>query len=122
MTPTQMTNQDPCAETTSSALATLFLQKRDIEARIATHKHEERGLVIRRILQTMADHGLTTVDLARGKMTLKAPSEATKARRLVAPKFRHPTTGETWSGRGLKPTWMTKHMNEGHSLESTRIA
>jgi DNA-binding protein H-NS len=33
-------------------------------------------------------------------------------RRTVAPKYRGPE-GETWSGRGMHPRWLTKAINEG---------
>jgi DNA-binding protein H-NS len=33
-------------------------------------------------------------------------------RRKVAPKYRGPN-GETWTGRGMKPRWLTKAINEG---------
>ena len=36
--------------------------------------------------------------------------------RKVAPKYRGPN-GETWSGRGLKPRWLTAAMNEGKELQ-----
>lgn len=105
-----------------SKLDALLSQKRDLEMQIASHQREERVTVIRQILQTMADHGLTTVDLARGKMSIKDLRSATRSKTPVAPKYRHPTTGETWSGRGLNPRWLTKFIAEGHSIESTRIA
>jgi DNA-binding protein H-NS len=40
--------------------------------------------------------------------------------RKVAPKYRGPN-GETWSGRGLKPRWLTTAMNEGKELHDFLI-
>jgi len=40
--------------------------------------------------------------------------------RKVAPKYRGPN-GETWSGRGLKPRWLTTAMNEGKELQDFLI-
>jgi DNA-binding protein H-NS len=40
--------------------------------------------------------------------------------RKVAPKYRGPN-GETWSGRGLKPRWLTAAMNEGKELHDFLI-
>lgn len=34
----------------------------------------------------------------------------------VAPRFRGPE-GETWSGRGLRPKWLTALLADGHKLE-----
>jgi Transposase DDE domain group 1/H-NS histone family len=39
----------------------------------------------------------------------------------VAAKYRHPETGETWAGRGLKPRWLTAAMKSGKSLEAFAI-
>lgn len=56
--------------------------------------------------------------------------EAAKARRnrvsatagrKVAPKYRHPETGETWTGRGMQPRWVREYLEQGGDLESLRI-
>lgn len=39
---------------------------------------------------------------------------ALKPRNAAA--YRNPETGETWSGRGLKPRWLTKALEEGRTL------
>lgn len=31
----------------------------------------------------------------------------------VAPKYRNPETGETWSGRGRTPVWMSQAVEQG---------
>lgn len=38
----------------------------------------------------------------------------------VAPKYRGPE-GETWSGRGLKPKWITALLADGHKIEEFAI-
>jgi DNA-binding protein H-NS len=35
----------------------------------------------------------------------------------VAPKYRNNATGETWTGRGLKPKWLQAALNGGAKLE-----
>jgi DNA-binding protein H-NS len=35
----------------------------------------------------------------------------------MAPKFRDPATGDTWSGRGLKPKWLTTALESGKKVE-----
>lgn len=39
----------------------------------------------------------------------------------VAPKYRNPSTGETWSGRGRTPVWMTKAIEQGQKKEDFLI-
>jgi DNA-binding protein H-NS len=34
----------------------------------------------------------------------------------VAPKYRHPGTGETWSGRGLQPKWLKAALASGKKI------
>jgi DNA-binding protein H-NS len=38
------------------------------------------------------------------------------AGKKVAPKYRNPATGDTWSGRGLKPKWLVAALDSGRSL------
>lgn len=42
-------------------------------------------------------------------------------RSSVAPKYRDPETGETWSGRGKPPTWMAAKLAAGATKESFKI-
>ena len=46
----------------------------------------------------------------------RGPRKGTK----VAPKYRGPN-GELWSGRGLKPLWLTAELKKGKKLESFSI-
>jgi DNA-binding protein H-NS len=51
---------------------------------------------------------------ARGK----SPKKGVK----VAPKYRHPQTGETWAGRGMQPTWMRDYLKKrGNKLDDLLI-
>jgi DNA-binding protein H-NS len=36
----------------------------------------------------------------------KVGAAAAPAKRPVAPKYRHPSSGDTWSGRGKAPRWL----------------
>ena len=47
------------------------------------------------------------------------PASATK--RAVAPKYRHPQTGETWSGRGKAPRWLAAEEAAGATRDSFLI-
>ena len=40
----------------------------------------------------------------------------------VAPKYRHPKTGETWSGRGGVAGWLAKEIKAGKKREDFLIA
>ena len=70
------------------------------------------------IRKIMLTHGLTTQDIeakAREKRDAKASngrSSSTKtklansAKREILPKYEHPETGATWTGRGRAPVWI----------------
>ena len=65
-------------------------------------------------------YGLTAADLgfARSGPGVQARSKATAK---SAVKYRGPN-GETWSGgRGRKPQWVTKALNEGRNLEDFAV-
>jgi DNA-binding protein H-NS len=48
--------------------------------------------------------------------------DAPKARRKkIAPKYLGPADGDTWTGRGMKPRWLTSAMKEGKKLEDFLI-
>lgn len=53
--------------------------------------------------------------LANGEQRSQRPT------RKVAPKYRGPN-GETWSGRGLKPRWLTAEIDSGKQLADFLIA
>jgi DNA-binding protein H-NS len=39
----------------------------------------------------------------------------------VAAKYRHPRTGETWTGRGKMPKWLQAEVNTGKRKEDFLI-
>jgi DNA-binding protein H-NS len=42
-------------------------------------------------------------------------------RKKIAPKYRGPN-GDTWSGRGIKPRWLTSALKEGKTLDELLIS
>ena len=45
-----------------------------------------------------------------------------KGRRRVSPKYRDPSSGSTWTGRGKVPRWMKRLMEQGAQKDDFRIA
>jgi DNA-binding protein H-NS len=87
----------------SMSIEKLINLKSAVEATLAQKVTEERRALEQELSKL---GGYTSVKKARGG-----------TRGPVAPKYRHPETGETWSGRGLKPRWLTAAMKSGKSLE-----
>lgn len=101
--------------------AALEKQTAELEKALAAARRAERAGVINQIKSLMAEHGLSVADLggATGKTTTKAaPASAGKK---VAPKYRNAATGETWTGRGLKPKWIQSALASGKKLEDFAI-
>jgi DNA-binding protein H-NS len=98
-------------------------QQADLEKQLAEARRAERAGVISQIKSLMAEHGLSLADLS-GKAaggTPKAPKTSAAAGRKVAPKYRNPATGETWTGRGLQPNWVKAAVASGKKLEEFAI-
>lgn len=74
-----------------------------LERQAEALRRRELKTVIAQIHKTMAQYGLTAADLgdAKGK-----PGRRAAARPAVAPKYRDPGSGQTWSGRGRPPAWI----------------
>ena len=74
-------------------------------------RKKERGTVIAEIKATMAEYDLSIEDidpsLAQGRRTAKP----------AAPRYRHPDTGQTWSGRGPRPPWLEAAVAAGRRVE-----
>ena len=95
-------------------LAELLAQKAALETQIANFQREQRGTAIAQIKTLMAEYGLSLVDI--GSKSATAPAFPKKAPSKVAAKYRNPATGDTWSGRGLKPKWLSAALSGGATM------
>lgn len=62
--------------------------------------------VIEELRSKMAEYGLTAEDLMKTKGKRRSKGST------VAPKYRDPKTGATWSGRGRTPAWLANKNRE----------
>lgn len=97
-----------------STVAELLAQRAALEKQIADAQREERSSAIAQVRALMAQHGLTAADLS--SRAPAAPKAAGRASGKVAPKFRDPASGSTWTGRGLKPNWLKAALANGKTL------
>ena len=73
-------------------------------------------------LQTAKPGKIAKAGRGKGKAAVVRPAKAAKkAGAVVAAKFRGPN-GETWSGRGLTPKWLTALVAQGRTKEEFAIA
>jgi DNA-binding protein H-NS len=85
-----------------STLQDLIAQKAALEQQIAEVRQSELAAAISQVRALVSEHGLTIADVFPSGKAKPAPKKTSK----VAPKYRDPATGNTWSGRGLPPKWL----------------
>jgi DNA-binding protein H-NS len=102
-------------------LQQLIRQKADLERQIAQLNSKGRQDAIEEIRRIMVEHDLTSDDIsapARGRKTgTKLDGSERKA---VAAKYRD-DQGNQWTGRGLKPRWLTAALASGKKLEDFAV-
>jgi DNA-binding protein H-NS len=102
-------------------IAQLIRQKADLERQIAQLNSKGRHDAIEEIRRIMAEHGLTADDIAGPARGRRAGAKADGAeRKAVAAKYRD-EHGNQWTGRGLKPRWLTAALSAGRRLEDFAV-
>ena len=95
--------------------AELQAQIAQLTAQAEAARKSELAGVIAEIKQKMAEYGITLADLG-GKRT--HPNKGTPA----PIKYRHPVTGQTWTGRGKHPRWLAAEIAAGKEITAFAIA
>ena len=112
----------------NKTLAKLTAQIQALQLRAETLRANGRASAVQKIVAQMHEFQISPSDIqaacgatksARSKR--KKVVERTESRRPVAPKYRHPESGDTWSGRGRAPRWLTAAEKDGASREQFRI-
>ena len=98
----------------------LIAQKEALERQIAEAQRSARAEAIARVRAIMAEHGLTVEDL--GARSAMRDPQGQRATKKVAAKYRDPSSGREWTGRGLKPKWLQSAIASGKSLTDFLIA
>ena len=101
-----------------------------LQKQAAALHDKRRKPVIASIVKSMREYGITPDDIAaafgsaksgRGGKRKAAGGAGAAVKRPVAPKYRHPQTGETWSGRGKAPRWLMAAEAAGAARDSFLI-
>ena len=98
-----------------ATVSELLAQKAAIEQQIAEAQRSERADAVAKIRSLMAEYGLTLADLAPKSAAAKRSGVK------VAPKYRDAASGNTWSGRGLQPTWLRQALASGRDISEFTI-
>ena len=95
-----------------TTLQELLDQQTALDRQISAIRTAERARAISDVRTLMAQLGLTVDDVS-GAHSASHNGASKTAGKKVAPKYRDPGTGATWSGRGLKPKWMAAAVAAG---------
>ena len=87
--------------TNASSYKDLLAQREALEAQIAEARKVELASAIQSARQLVTDFGLTVEDIFSGRRKESKAKGGT-----VAPIYRDPDTGATWTGRGKAPKWI----------------
>ena len=103
----------------ATSLSDLIAQKEALERQIRDAQSSAKAGAVAEVRKLMAEHGLTAIDVmsapkAKAKVGARTGSK-------VAAKYRDPATGSTWTGRGLKPKWLTAALEAGKSPQDFAI-
>lgn len=97
----------------------LLLQRETLDRQIEEARKTEIAAAIAQVRQLVAEFGLSAADCGfRGAAGEK--SSSTKAKTVVAPKFRSPD-GQTWTGRGKAPKWLSELEAKGRRREEFKL-
>ena len=99
-----------------------------LQRQARTLQFKQRTPVISSIIRSMREYDITPEEItnAFNKKSIKtaAPKSISAAapKKRVPAKFRHPETGDTWSGRGKTPRWISAAESQGQSRNDFLIA
>lgn len=94
----------------------LAVQRAALDRAIREARSADKAEADACVRQLMSEHGLTVADLAA-----KTAAKARGTGKKVAPKYRDPVSGATWTGRGLKPKWLQAELATGKSVADFAI-
>lgn len=88
-----------------------------LKSQAEEERRKEVADVVADIKQKMAQYDLSPADL--GFSGARAGKTASKGK--VAPKYRDPATGKTWTGRGRAPKWIAEAEARGVNRDTFLI-
>jgi DNA-binding protein H-NS len=84
----------------------LLQQRAQLDQQISEARQRENAAALTQVRTLVADFGLTPEDVFPTGKTRAPKGEGKVAGARVAPKYRNPATGDTWTGRGKPPRWI----------------
>ncbi|CAN7565863.1 H-NS histone family protein [Acidovorax sp. LjRoot194] len=84
----------------------LLKQREALEQQINEARRSELSSAVAQVRSLVAEYGLTAQDVFPAGKSAGKGTRSSTAGTKVAPKYRNPATGETWTGRGKAPKWI----------------
>ena len=100
-----------------ASLKELLAQKEALDKEIENTKKQARSEAIGKVRALMLEYGLTSADLN----TKGAAKASARSGGKVAVKYRNSATGDTWSGRGLRPNWLKAALAAGRKIDDFAV-
>ncbi|MBP6597984.1 MAG: H-NS histone family protein [Giesbergeria sp.] len=85
-----------------SSYKELLKQREALELQISTARRDEVASAIAQVRAIVAEYELTQQEVFPTSARARSATSGTK----VAPKYRDPASGQTWTGRGKAPKWI----------------
>lgn len=95
------------------------IQKLKEHARALQERH--RGPALDGIVQAMQEYDISPDEIASAYRNATRASRRSSSKQTVAPKYRDSATGQTWSGRGRTPRWITTAEAQGRHRDEFLI-
>ena len=90
-----------------SSYKELLAQRASLEQRIAQARQQEVDAAVTAIRELIAEFDLTVDEVfPAGRKRMRMGDLEYRETKTVAPKYRDPATGQTWTGRGKAPLWI----------------
>lgn len=91
-------------------LSELLAQKAELEVKIVQAQNAARAEAVTNVRKIISEFKLTLEEIEYG-------SRPPRPKIRVSIKYKDPETGATWTGRGIRPKWLTAALASGKSLE-----
>lgn len=100
----------------------LVKQIEELQRKAEDARKTELSAAISEVKALIEKFGLTASDLGLGGSSSGGGRAVTKSRKKVAAKYRHPSSGQEWTGRGRTPSWLDEEVKSGKKKEDFLIA
>ncbi len=92
----------------------LLKQREALEQQINEARRRELAAAVAQVRELIAEYGLTQQEVFPAGVARAHVSASSGVK--VAPKYRDPATGQTWTGRGKAPKWIQNEDREKFAI------